>query len=579
MKSNIQETTDSFQKRLLQRLDSKRTGKSESIWSQDPVNLEEFLASEDHMNFSHITDRQKAGLLALLGNDPKKMFIERRYRIAALMLGKGSGKDLMASIAVCYVVYVLLCLKNPREYLFGKDIPGEPIDILNVAPSAELAELVFFEKLKQRVLNWKWLRRNYRLRRSGKDLDEKKKITLEDAVIIHPRDILFPKSVRCFSRHGDANLSEGFNVICFIMDEASRCPNPDHVFEILETSAKSRFPRSYRGFLLSYCTGPVDFMIRTIAKAINDPEIYTMIGATWEILPSWKYSGKKFLFDGKEIPIEFSADFQKNPEKALMMYACIPPKVSGDRFYKLPDKIDSCVDLNRPPIAEYEEIRIKAATGHERVGKKLLRYNIPRQPDSIRYFAKIDNGLNKDRGVVVVGHLTPSGVCVIDLILEWIPNYEGNLSVDFENVTDTIVDLKKNLCNIVNVTSDHWQSAQMIQKFQNEGINAEAIRGGKAPMETAKGAFYSNRVNMLNHTKTLHQLKALVDYGGHVDVDPKEEELEGHDDCAVGVSGLIHDMIGPKKSNLGPAMNDGYVVTSNLSDGSFSGLGTSVSLS
>ncbi len=51
-----------------------------------------------------------------------------------LQLGKGSGKDFVSTVACAYVVYKLLCLKDPARY-YGKP-SGDAIDIINVAINA-----------------------------------------------------------------------------------------------------------------------------------------------------------------------------------------------------------------------------------------------------------------------------------------------------------------------------------------------------------------------------------------------------------------------------------------------------------
>ena len=58
-----------------------------------------------------------------------------------LQLGKGSGKDFTSTVACAYIVYKLLCLKDPARY-FGKP-SGDAIDLINVAINAQQAKNVF----------------------------------------------------------------------------------------------------------------------------------------------------------------------------------------------------------------------------------------------------------------------------------------------------------------------------------------------------------------------------------------------------------------------------------------------------
>jgi hypothetical protein len=590
---DFQKDATDFEKKLRDRYDAMKSGADESPWKGIPLSLSEFIAHEEHMNFPQITAKQMATLRQLLGDDPTKTFTDRIYETGVFAAGKGSGKDLISCIALCYVVYVLLHLKNPQLYLFKADIPGESIDLINVAPSAELATYVFFEKLKQRVRHWKWLKRNYKIRVSGKELEAKDKELTQDTVIVHPRDIVFPHNIRCFSRHSDVDLSEGFNIIFGVMDEASAFPDAYKVYSMLKSSAKSRFPSAFRVLILSWPRNPEDedFTLQMVEQAKTDPSICVLQGATWEILPSWKFKGPTFDFhyEGQilKIPIEYEKEFLEEPEDSLMKYAAIAPKTSGGSFYTFPEKVPGSVNKDRLPIAEYREEIIKAPTGDERIGKVLVKYNIPRQPDAYSYYGHIDLGEYRDSAAVAIGHKTPDGVAVIDLVLEWIPDYRNRRPVDFNNVTDILIDLKTRLVNLVYVSADQFQSVQMIQTLQNNGVNAERKAVNKVVMENARAAFYSGRVDMLNDQRTIDQLTLLKDYGNKVAAPDKGKyskdegvagRLKNRDDRAIAVSGLIDTLVGPKKA--GDTLRSGeYDSTqSTEGDGAFAGFGALANL-
>lgn len=64
-------------------------------------------------------------------------------------ISANSGKDLLSTVAVSYVVYKLLCLKDPARY-YGKP-SGDAIDIINIAINAQQAKNVFFKGLKNKI--------------------------------------------------------------------------------------------------------------------------------------------------------------------------------------------------------------------------------------------------------------------------------------------------------------------------------------------------------------------------------------------------------------------------------------------
>lgn len=583
-----------FTEKLKARFNAIVQDSDKSPWKGIPVSLSTFISHPDHMNFPHITEKQLITLQAILHEDPLKLFLERKFETGVFCSGKGSGKDLIASLALCYVVYVLLMLKNPQHYLFGADIPGECIDLVNVAPSAEVASYVFFEKFKQRVIHWKWLRQHFKVRQSGKDLEVPDKLTPLNYVVIHPRDILFPGNIRCFSRHSDTNLSEGFNVLLGVMDEASAFNKPEEMYKMLKTSGKSRFPSAYRLLVLSFPrqTEDLDFTLQLVEAEKTDKSIFVLRGATWEILPAWKFpSGQTFPFEAEgrtlNVPIEYLREFQTDPETSLRMYAAIAPSVSQGAFFTFPDKITSCVDLTRQPIASYSDIIVKAETGDERIGKVLTRYNMPRQPDSTSYFAHIDHGLTRDAGTLCVGHKGGDEKVVVDLILEWLPDYTRKRPIDLANVTDILIDLKLHLINLVLVTADQFQSAQSIQALQNVGIQAEKFSVNKAVLGAVRSGFYSGQVNMLNDVTTVHQFKRLIDYGTKVAAPQKGKYITGdtkvsdplkRDDRAYATAGVIFRLLGPKKKASEIPYGQKEPESQMEGDNSFAGLGTWLSL-
>ena len=140
-------------------------------WREQPADLTAFVESRDHLGLPPLFDAQHDAIRALLGDDPRAVFAERsgddlRNQLAVLLWGKGSGKDYLCSVLVCYLVHILLCLRDPQLWFgFG---PGEPIDVLNVAYNADQAKFVFFAKLKARVQGWRWLYERFNVYEGGR---------------------------------------------------------------------------------------------------------------------------------------------------------------------------------------------------------------------------------------------------------------------------------------------------------------------------------------------------------------------------------------------------------------------------
>jgi len=248
--------------------------------------------------------------------DPQQ--VARLYQTAVLLWGKGSGKDYLCSILVCYLVYVLLCLRDPQVYL--RLAPGEPIDLVNVAYNADQAKNVFFEKLKQRVKPWQWLRENYNLVEAGRRVNEQK--PRRALVSINDDFIEFPHQIRAWSRHAQNESYEGLNVLVWLMDEASaflsklKRENAEAIHHTLKTSAASRFGMRYVGLIISWPRHADDFTMTKHKEAVLNPELGVYAdgpASTWEINELTKLEPRVQIREGLEVPASLANDFISDP--------------------------------------------------------------------------------------------------------------------------------------------------------------------------------------------------------------------------------------------------------------------------
>ena len=128
-----------------------------------------------------------------------------------------SGKDTISCHIILYVIHVLMCMRKPQDYFPGIG-PNDTIDCINVAYSAAQATAVFFDKLKNNVLTWSWLKRRYPIKLSGKVLDPTDDMDFRNIVTVNQNSIFFPKRVRAFSRHSEQESTEGLNILCLSGD-------------------------------------------------------------------------------------------------------------------------------------------------------------------------------------------------------------------------------------------------------------------------------------------------------------------------------------------------------------------------
>jgi hypothetical protein len=509
---------------------------SEHLFKELPVDFKTFIESAEHMNFPALSERQLDVARFMLGTDPYKAF-ENENTLAVLDWGKGSGKDSLACLIILYIVYYCLCLKDPQKF-FG--LPnGEPIDLLNVAYSADQAQQVFFEKFRQRVLRWHWLKRRYSIKVSGAYLKQiKEEELLSEQVVIIRDGILFPNLIRAFSGHSQQESLEGRNLLAWVMDEAAafkdktETHNADKIFGVLQSSATSRFSSRWKGFILSYPRYKGDFIEKMYELAESELHWYSDKGATWEIKPLKCFSGRWVTFEGIKIPREFEKEFRRNPQEAKCRYMCLPPEVE-QAFMEYPEKIEACIDYNRQPLVTFESFE------EDNYTKKRIT-EIHSVVDSTEYVVTVDLGLSGDSAAFSIFHreLSPEGTKFIqDAVTAWIPDRARNILVFFPNIEEMISILKKRI-NITGVFFDQWQSTTLIQRLSQAQIHSEQYKLDFQDYKNFKERIYAKQVSLLPYLDQIREMKKLVLLKGGK-VDHLREESKDLCDTVVGALKIL----------------------------------------
>ena len=179
-------------------------------FEERPVDLRTFVTSPDYLGLPPLSDLQytliekssqiykEATLKKLFGEKEGERIYKQTCTEVIAQLGKGSGKDYSSTISVAYIVYLLLCLKDPATY-YGKP-PGDSIDILNIAINSQQANNVFFKGFKTRIDRSPWFIGKYDPKAS---------------------EMKFDKAITVHSGHSEREAWEGYNVIVVILDEIS----------------------------------------------------------------------------------------------------------------------------------------------------------------------------------------------------------------------------------------------------------------------------------------------------------------------------------------------------------------------
>jgi len=538
-------------------------------FDEKPVDLRTFVRSPEYLGLPELSDYQytliekssqiykDSTLIKLFGEEEGKIRFKQTANEVVAQLGKGSGKDYCSTIAVAYIVYLLLCLKDPATY-YGKP-PGDSIDIINIAINSQQASNVFFKGFKTRIEKSPWF--------AGRYTDKAAEVKFDKAITVH-------------SGHSEREAWEGYNVIVVILDEISgfaienttghdQAKTGAAIYDMYRASVDSRFPDFGKVILLSFPRYKNDYIqqrynavVADVETVVRDhkfkmdedlpdgtqgnefeiqweedhiisykiPRVYALKRPTWEVNPVRKID-------------DFKVAFFTNPMDALSRFACMPPD-AVDAFFKSREKVEKAFN--------------KAHLAVDNFGR-LEEWFIP-DPDK-EYFIHVDLAQKHDHCAVAMAHVNkwvnikvtdtysqPAPIVEIDAVRYWTPTKDK--SVDFTEVKDYILSLKTRGFKIRVCTFDRWNSHDMMQQLKQYGINTEILSVAKKhyddmAMVVAEERVVGPHIPLL--IDELCQLRIMRDRVDH----PRK----GSKDLADAVCGSIYNSISRSKFDSNTEVN------------------------
>lgn len=495
-----------------------------------PVDVHEFVFSNEFAGIKQMSDNQlelvrrmsqiykKETLIALYGGDAAKAELRWREttREIIMQLGKGSGKDFTSTVAVSYVVYLLLCLKDPAVY-YDKD-RGDSIDIINIAINSDQANRVFFKNFVQRIKNNPWFEGKYQEKQGS---------------------IEFDKNVTVYSGHSEREAFEGYNTLIVILDEISgfalesnsgnhNAKTAGAIYDMYKASVTSRFAEFGKLVLLSFPRFEDDFIQQKYKDAVygerdKNTGLRPMIGEMETVMrkaqlkidvelpdgtegnefeieweedhiiryaypytfalrrPSWEVN------PSKDLQKDYALDFYRNPGDALGRFACMPSNLENG-FFKRIDKIESA---------------FSRFNGVDEEGVFHPQFK-PKQ--DITYFMHVDLAQKHDHCAVAIGHIDKwieykigssdlveyLPLVVIDAVRWWTPTKDQ--SVDFKDVIAFIKSVRRQGFDIKLVTFDRWNSHDTMQDLERNGIKTDLLSVDKKHYDDFLITMYDDRL-------------------------------------------------------------------------------------
>jgi hypothetical protein len=536
-----------------------------SNFDEMPVDAKTFVEGEDYLGQPQLSEIQYdiveamsqiyrlEDLIDIMGETEGTRYYKKYTKNEVILqLGKGSGKDFTSTVACAYIVYKLLCLKDPARY-FGKPA-GDAIDIINVAINAQQAKNVFFKGFKNKVERSPWFAGKYNPKAES---------------------IEFDKAITVYSGHSERESHEGLNLILAVLDEISgfaqeigtgndQGKTADNIYKAFRASVDSRFPDLGKVALLSFPRYPGDFISTRYDAVIAEKEVITRhhkfimnedlpedaegnsLEIEWDedTILTYKFPGMfavkrpTWVVNPTRKIDDFKLAFYTDIGDAMQRFACVPT-FSSDAFFKQQDKVRATMSIRNPldSARRFEETFV---------------------PDPEKtYFVHADLAQRHDKCAVAIAHVEKwvniqvvkdyqqvAPVVVVDAVAYWEPKVEG--PVNLSEVKQWIQNLRRMGLNLGMVSFDRWNSFDIQNELNAVGIRTETVSVAKKHYEDMAMLVYEERLAMPAIELLFEELTELkIMKGNRVDHPRKSSK-----DLADAVCGAIYGAISHTPRNM-----------------------------
>lgn len=500
-----------------------------------------------------------------------RQVIEGEYLEGVEVAGIGSGKSFSSSILACYMAHKLLCMRDPfATFTVARD---KPIAIMNMGTTATQALDVVFTSINTFIAGSNFFQQFGPKMLTGSIEFESEKILLR-------------------SGNSKSTTPLGYNVFCAVLDEAAFYLDNENksvaqdIYESLQKRIVSRFGLDGLIMMISSPRYVGDFIMKKLEESRKtDPEtgelLFPQVFAVQA--PIWKFKGVDYYKNDKyppfffncrtnqiinekdmprdvilrtfktnlldnpqfdmsyqvwEVPFQYKAAFQKNPDKAKRDLGSVP-SLTLEGFFPNPMLVSAAFNRDR----------------ENPLGSKPGEFKFKERPYRIPYFIHIDIGMNKngegDHTGFAMGHFggwikdEESGEMrmkyVID-VMERIGYSQETGEVDLGKVRQRIYDLKKMGYYIKMITLDRYQSRDFMQTLRKKGFRSELVSVDEdvEPYNLLKEAIHENRIDIPYYEIVEQELIQLELVKG-IKVDHPEGGSKDVSDAVAGVVFDIHE--------------------------------------
>lgn len=484
----------------------------------------------------------------------------------------GAGKTSVAVMIMLRMLYEVGCLANPHKTyeIASSDRIAFPIISVTEAAATEA-----YLKLCESIKGSQWFKENFW------------------PTITDSNGIVFPNHIWIPPPGSNVQSFIGTNAFGGLIDESNFFKKIQNgpvtkdyikdIYDSIKQRIENRFMRNGRVpgmlILVSSKADPDSFTEKRIRDSMNDPKVFVVEKAAYEIHPIGRYSGKTFkvaigndfansriLTDLEEapekqvvisVPEEFRKAFERDVDKAIREvsgYATISitPYLHDRR------KIKRAIDPTRVHPFSVEvwdqtypaEVKWDLICDKTRDGSWKPKLN-PGRPRHVHF----DLSKNKDSTSMCIGHIggwkevqrigadeneyAPN--FIVDFILKIKPPVSGK-EIVYSELRKLVYQFSQHGFYINLITADQYQSVGFLQTLEQQGYHTKTTSVDRlGPYDILKAAFYDERISYYNYPPLEEELKKLEKNWKTGKVDHPQHGAKDASDSICGVVATLSE--------------------------------------
>lgn len=563
-------------------------------YEEIPVDIKTFICDKDYLGVS--TDGGRL-IYPYWMNMFEKIFAPDSTTLEVILTGAiGIGKSNTAVIGMAYILYKLLCLKNPARYY--NLVEGSKIALAIFNIDLQHVEGIGYAKLQGLLKRSPWFIRHGVLR-GRTALAVTNRVLNGDPVTQDQLDDLTYEPGKDISILIGSKVSHftGYDVFCAFLDEMNFYEKGRKNQESAETFTSSEIMKVYTAikrriesrFMIQGVVPGLIFMISS-KRAENDalelyaerskqdktvyivdepqwvvknlPGIYS--GATFKLLVGNKFSKTKLITPGEDlqayiesgrkildVPIELKRAFELDADQALTDIAGVA-LVSGQKFFDA-NKYISYISGTRKNIFLADTIMVGLHLNNS-ITPFINLQRIPTELKHLPIFIHIDTSKNHDRtGIGIVCRTTEyvdieryqQGEITQVRDYKYVVLGATGISappgdeVSYRQIVNLMVYLRSAGLNIARITMDTYQSVFLRQELVQNSFTADVLSLDRTPAAylAMRTALAEGRIDTIANEILTHEITELIENKQTGKID---HPLNGSKDISDGVAGAYY---------------------------------------